>query len=206
MKRLLSLPITLLILGLATAVAGNAARVESNSEGGGISGKIEVRGVRDARNVVVYLEDVSDDSEPPEEKPLIDQENLVFTPHVLPVLIGTTIRFGNSDNVQHNVFSPSRGQKFNLGTFGEGVEREVTFTSPGVVAILCNVHAEMSAYIVVLENPFFVLTGPDGTFTIPDVPSGEYTISTWHEKLRDSSQKITISDGEITNIDIELRR
>lgn len=196
----------MLILGLASAVAGNAARSESSLEAGGITGKIEVRGVRDARNVVVYLEDVSGEFEPLAEKPLIDQVNLVFTPHVLPVLVGTTINFGNSDNVQHNVFSPSRGQKFNLGTFGEGIVREVTFTSPGVVAILCNVHAEMSAYIVVLENPYFVLTGPDGTFTIPDVPPGEYTITTWHEKLRDSSQKITINDGETININFELRR
>ena len=206
MKRLLSLPITLLILAMAIAAAGNAALGEGRSEGGGITGKIEVRGVRDARNVVVYLEDVSGEFELPVEKPLIDQENLVFTPHVLPVLVGTTINFGNSDNVQHNVFSPSKGQKFNLGTFGEGVVREVAFTSTGVVAILCNVHAEMSAYIVVLENPFFVLTGPDGTFTIPDVPPGEYTISTWHEKLRDSSQKITVNAGETTNINFELRR
>ena len=206
MKKRLSLLITMLILGSVSAVAGNAAGGEASLESGGITGKIEVRGVRDARDVVVYLEDVSGEFVPPAEKPLIDQENLVFAPHVLPVMVGTTVNFGNSDNVQHSVFSPSKGQKFNLGTFGEGVVREVTFTSPGVVAILCNVHAEMSAYIVILENPFFVLTEADGTFTIPDVPPGEYTISTWHEKLRDSSQKITVNDGETTNVNLELRR
>jgi len=85
-----------------------------------ITGKIEVKGVRDARDVVVFLENVEGDFKLPEEKVSISQKNLTFNPHVLPVLVGTTVEYPNNDNVMHNVFSPSKAKKFNLGTYGGG--------------------------------------------------------------------------------------
>lgn len=171
-----------------------------------ITGKIEVRGVRDARNVVVFLENVKGDFKPPAEKPIIDQRNLIFIPHVLPVLVGTTVEYPNSDNVMHNVFSPSKTKKFNLGTYGSGIVREMTFDKPGIVTILCNVHTEMSAFIVILENPYFTLTGPDGEFTINNIPSGTYTVKTWHEKLKEQKQEITLNQDESKTINFTLTR
>ncbi|MCH7657849.1 MAG: carboxypeptidase regulatory-like domain-containing protein [Bacteroidetes bacterium] len=171
-----------------------------------ITGKIEVRGVRDARNVVVFLENVKGDFKPPAEKPIIDQRNLIFIPHVLPVLVGTTVEYPNSDNVMHNVFSPSKTKKFNLGTYGSGIVREMTFDKPGIVTILCNVHTEMSAFIVILENPYFTLTGPKGEFTINNIPSGTYTVKTWHEKLKEQKQEITLNQDESKTINFTLTR
>ncbi len=179
---------------------------EAVKKNGSITGTIAVSGVKSAGNIVVYLENVAGIFEPPEKKPVLDQKNLIFDPHVLPVLVGTTVKFPNSDYVRHNIFSPSKAQKFNLGTYSAGVVREVTFDNPGVVILLCNVHTTMSAFIVVLENPYFAQTGPDGKFTINNVPPGTYKIKTWHEKLKEQIQDIKISPGEIVTVNFKLFR
>lgn len=171
-----------------------------------INGKIEAKGVRDARDVIVFLENVEGDFEPPAEKASIVQKNLTFNPHVLPVLVGTTVEYPNNDNVMHNVFSPSKTKKFNLGTYGHGDSRDMTFDKSGIVTILCNVHTEMSAFIIILENPYFALTGPTGEFTINNIPPGTYTIKTWHEKLEEQEQEITLSQDESKTINFTLTR
>jgi plastocyanin len=192
------------IIGL-TAVSADEVE-DSKKPAGTITGTIKARGVRDARDVVVYLENVEGIFEPSEEKPVVDQKNLIFIPHILPVLKGTTVQFSNSDSVQHNVFSPSKCCKFNLGTYGAGIVREVAFDKTGFVALLCNVHAEMSAFIVVLQNPYFELTGPDGIFTIKDVPPGTYTLKTWHQKLKGKKQEVTVIEGDSVAVDFKLSR
>lgn len=200
---------TLRVAGIVACfmlVAGVAGTERMVKHGGTITGKIKARGVRDARDVVVYLENVAGEFHPPEDKPVLDQKNLEFVPHVLPVLVGTTVLFPNSDNVRHNVFSPSKTKKFNLGTYASGVVREVTFDKPGVAVLLCNVHTEMSAYIVVLENPYYALTGPDGCFTIGNIPAGTHTVKTWHAKLKEKKQKGTVTEGATTTVEFELSR
>lgn len=177
-----------------------------STTGSTLTGKIDVRGVKDARDVVVFLENVSGVFKPPAKKPSIDQKNLIFLPHILPVLVGTTVEFPNNDNVMHNVFSPAKVKKFNLGTYGSGTIREVTFDKPGVIPLLCNVHAEMSAYVIVLQNPYFASTGPDGKFSIKNIPPGTYTIKTWHEKLKAQEKKIIISKGKSSTINFALTR
>ncbi|MBI3077330.1 MAG: hypothetical protein HYY85_10185, partial [Deltaproteobacteria bacterium] len=127
--------------------------------------------------------------------------------HVLPVLVGTTVDFPNSDKVRHNVFTPSRlADRFNLGTYPTGVVKRVTFRRPGVIPLLCNVHAEMSAYIVVLETPYFAAIGPGGTFRISDVPGGRYELKTWHEALRPLTRAVEVpADGDVA-VTFELSR
>ncbi len=173
---------------------------------GTITGTITVTGVKDTNDIVVYLENVAGIFEPTEKNPVLDQKNLIFDPHVLPVLVGTTVKFPNSDYVRHNIFSPSKAKKFNLGTYSAGVVREVTFDKPGVVTLLCNVHTMMSAFIVVLENPYFTKTGPGGKFTINNVPPGTYKIKTWHEKLKEQIQDIKVNPGEIVTANFKLFR
>lgn len=173
---------------------------------GTITGIIKAKGVRDARDVVVYLENVEGVFKPPAEKPEIGQKDLIFNPHVLPVLVGTTVKFPNNDNVMHNVFSPSKTKKLNLGTYGSGIVREVTFDKLGKVSLLCNVHAEMSAFVIVLENPYFALTGSDGKFTIKGIPPGIYTINTWHEKLKGKKQEVEVNEGGTVTLNFNLSR
>ncbi len=136
----------------------------------------------------------------------MDQKNLIFIPHILPILVGTTVDFPNSDNVRHNVFSPSKAKKFNLGTYSAGVVRHVTFDTPGFYPLLCNVHAEMSAFVLVFENPYFAVSNKDGEFEIEDVPAGTYTLKTWHQKLKEGKQEITVPEEGDLAVELKLRR
>ncbi len=152
---------------------------------------------RDNSNAAVYIERIPGKTfPPPAQKPKIDQIQMIFVPHVLPILLGTTVEFHNSDTVMHNVFSPSpAGDRFNLGTWPKGVVKTYTFKKAGIVALLCNVHPEMSAYIVVAETPFFDVTDKDGKYSIKDVPAGDYTLVVWHEKLRKNlSQPVKVPE------------
>lgn len=173
---------------------------------GSITGKVKVFRARRSSDVVVYLEGVPGTFKPSANHPRLDQKNLIFVPHVLPVVVGTTLDFGNSDNVKHNVYSSSKTKKFNLGTYGSDIVKQVTFSKAGEVALACNVHAEMSAYIVILPNPYFAKTGNDGSFTIANIPPGQYTLKTWHERKRAYRQKVTVEAGKTAEININLRR
>ncbi|MBI3666942.1 MAG: carboxypeptidase regulatory-like domain-containing protein [Acidobacteria bacterium] len=136
---------------------------------------------------------------------VLDQTNLVFIPHVLPVLTGTTVAFPNNDTVRHNVFSPSPAKRFNLGTYAQKVTKHVAFDKPGVVALLCHVHAEMSAYVVVIETPYFAVTDPAGEYKIADVPPGSYVLKAWHESSKPKEQKVEVKEGNSTRVDFDLR-
>jgi hypothetical protein len=183
-----------------------AVPVFAGENTGSITGKVEVFRARRSADVVVYLADVPGTFDPPANRPRLDQKGLIFIPHVLPVVSGTTVDFANSDNVKHNVFSPSKTKKFNLGSYSKDVVKQVTFDKEGEVVLLCNVHTEMSAFIVILANPYFAKTGSDGSFTITNIPPGEYTLKTWHEKKRPYQQKVTVEAGDTTEINIKLRR
>lgn len=183
--------------------------VASNAYGGTIEGKIEAKRVRRASNIVVYIDKggVSGEFSPPAESAVMDQKDLTFIPHVLPILVGTTVDFLNSDNILHNVFTPDKiADKFNLGTYPQGHRKSHTFNRPGNAVVLCNVHPEMEAYIVVLETPYFGVTDTEGKYSIPDVPAGSYTLKTWHEKLKEGSQSVTVSDEGVVQVDFSLRR
>ncbi len=139
---------------------------------------------------------------PPKANPIVDQKNLVFVPHVLPVQVGTNVSFRNSDTVKHNIFSSRRSPTvFNLGTYGTGVVKEVAFDKPGVVTLLCNVHSEMSAFVVVAETPWFAVTDRQGHFRIDGVPPGTYQLEAWHEVLAAPPQTATVRAGATTAVE-----
>ena len=183
-----------------------AVPVFASENTGSIIGEVKVFRARRSADVVVYLTDVPGTFKPAQNHPTIDQKDVIFMPHVLPIVVGTTVDFANNDNVKHNIYSSSKAKKFNLGTYGGDVLKQETFDTEGEVALACNVHAEMSSYIVVLSNPYFAKTGNDGKFTIGNVPPGQYTLKTWHERKRTYEQKITVEAGKTTEIKIELKR
>ncbi len=175
---------------------------------GTITGKVKCRRVRHSGDTVVYIETVGDNEyDPPTERGIVDQMNLVFIPHVLAVQKGTTVDFPNNDEVRHNVFSPPDCcNQFNLGTYDVGASKPVTFTESCEVPLLCNVHAEMSAFVVVLDNPYFGVTAKDGSFTIGNVPPGTYKLKTWHEKLRSEELEVTVEGGKTTEVNFTLKK
>lgn len=171
---------------------------------GTISGKVAVRGTHDHSNAVVYIASAPGQFAPPQNPPRMNQTGISFQPRVLPVVAGTTVKFLNSDDVLHNVFTPSTaGDRFNLGTWPKGQSKPYTFTKTGMVELLCNVHQEMHAYILVLQNPFFGATDKEGNFRIENVPPGTYTIKVWHERGTAPAQNITVSAGAQT-VNFEL--
>ncbi|GJQ58584.1 MAG: hypothetical protein D8M57_09040 [Candidatus Scalindua sp. AMX11] len=176
--------------------------------GGTITGNVTCKRVKYPEDVVVAIEKVGDNTYPaPEEHGIIDQYNLTFVPHVLAVQKGTKIDFPNSDSVRHNVFSPPDCcQQFNLGTYDVGIVKMVEFNEACEVPLLCNVHAEMSAFVVVLDNPYFSVTGRDGVFTIENVPPGTYKLNAWHEKLKTVSKEVTVEAGKTTKVDFQLKK
>lgn len=162
---------------------------------GSISGKVS--GASSGTSVV-YVDAIPGKTFPaPQKQPVMDQKGLMFQPHVLAVQQGTTVEFLNSDNVQHNVFWPSIGgdkkQGHNLGTWPKGEKKAFKFEHPGVAPLLCNVHPEMSGYIVVSPTPYFAETDASGNYKISDVPDGSYTVTAWHEGMKPKSQTVKVS-------------
>jgi plastocyanin len=160
------------------------------------SGTIEGRVKSPGTNVVlsdaiISVEDINAPFPAPNPA-VMDQRGLRFLPHVLPVVVGTTVEFPNNDPLAHNVFSISRAKRFNLGLYGRGVVRRVKFDRPGIVELLCNVHQEMSAYIVVLKNPYFARAAADGTFRIVAVPPGKHQLRWWHEQFGEHTREVEV--------------
>jgi plastocyanin len=158
---------------------------------------------------VVYVDAIAGKTFPaPTKSYVMDQKALVFTPHILVVQLGATVEFLNSDKVAHNIFWPNiSGNKkltHNMGTWPSGQKRDFKFDTPGIVPLLCNVHPEMSGYIIVSPTPYFAETDADGTFKITDVPAGSYTVSAWHEGMKSQSKPVTVS-GDAT-VDFALSK
>lgn len=106
-----------------------------------------------------------------------------FDPHVLVVTRGTTVAFPNVDSIFHNAFSRTPGSEFDLGLYRRGAARAFTFRSAGLVHLYCNIHAEMAAYVLVLDpEDAFALADASGSFRLPDVPAGAQVVHVWSEK------------------------
>lgn len=174
------------------------------AKGATVTGKVTLRDSQvaavkkgaDASGVVIAFIPVEGTPPPPQKHALMLQKNKLFLPHVLAVQAGTSIDFPNDDPIFHNAFSNYSGQVFDVGLYPPGTKRTVKFSRPGVVRVFCNIHASMSAVIVVLETPYFATTGKDGQWHV-DLPPGDYTMKVFHERateavLQSLSRRVTI--------------
>jgi plastocyanin len=150
-------------------------------------------------DVVVWLEPL--DFMPPRQVTARDytitQQDKRFHPHVLAVPVGTAVRFPNKDPWFHNVFSLYDGKRFDLGLYEAGSSRSVRFERPGVSFVFCNIHPEMSAYVLALDTPYFATSRSDGKVSIPNVEPGRYRLHVWYEfadsaELNRLSREITL--------------
>ncbi len=192
---------TALFFGLTSA---------SLSWAGGIKGKVTAQGMRSAENIAVYVDAIPGKNfDPPSPHVTIDQRKMTFIPHVVVVVKGTTADFLNSDPVGHNVYWPSiSGNKklaHNLGTWPKGERKSFQFNDLGTAALLCNVHPEMSGYVVVVPTPYFAVTNKEGAFEIKDVPPGHYTLKTWSEEGKPTTQAAEVTAGTV-NVDISVKK
>jgi plastocyanin len=198
-QRLGVLGLGLLSIGLSPALS----RADGGT--GSISGEVKATPAKKSAGVVVWLEGVPGSFRPPARPVTIDQKGMTFIPHVVAIQKNGTVMFKNSDAVRHNVFTTD-GEKYNLGTWGQGETKTYTFKETGVYHQLCNIHPEMLGFVVVLDNPFFAVSGADGKFEIKDVPPGSYTVKTWGEKLPATTAKVTVTAGAATPLKLEVGR
>jgi plastocyanin len=113
----------------------------------------------------------------------LDQVKKQFIPHVLAIQAGTTLSFPNSDNIRHQVYSFSDAKRFELKLYSGKSADPILFDHPGVVVLGCNIHDWMSAYLYVVDTPYFALTDKDGHAVI-QAPPGNYTARIWHPRFR----------------------
>ncbi len=154
------------------------------------------------KNVLVYIKDgLAAKAYPvPSQKLLFNQEGCEYKPHVLGIMAGQELDIKNSDNTLHNVHSLSKlNPQFNRAQPMKNMVMTEKFTKPETFKVKCEVHPWMGAYIGVFSHPFFAVTGDDGSFTIRDVPAGEYTVEAWQEKYGEKTAKLKVeASGKAT--------
>ena len=157
------------------------------------------------RDFVVFIEGDAGTNFPPPYTPVLIQvrrdasQNPVFSPHVLPVLIGTTVEWRNDDSVYHKFFSLSDSATFEFPLVKHGdVPPRWKFDRPGRVDVFCSIYANMNGIVLVLENPWFTGTDYRNNYLIPNVPAGDYRLKVWHERLPAQTCEITVpAKGEV---------
>jgi plastocyanin len=185
--------VLLAALGMVTLASTAAART--------ISGQVLGQDGKPIANAVVFVQEPASLRPAAASSPAImDQFNKTFVPGMLPIAVGTQVRFPNRDQIRHHVYSFSRPKRFELPLYKGEDAPPVLFDKPGVVKIGCNIHDWMSAIILVLPNDHFAVTKEDGTFTLPSLDAGAYTITAWHaqsrDKTEDVAQHITIANED----------
>ena len=166
---------------------------------GELTGQV-TSGGRPVRDAVVFIEDLR--TPPVERRALLDQYNRTFVPHVMVVQVGTRVEFPNHDTVFHNVFSYRDGKRFDLGLYPVGSTKVNRFNQPGLVRIFCNIHSNMSAFIWVVDNPFFAKTDKSGHFHLSGVPAGQRAMRVWHE--RQGSRRVSVDVLREGNAPLEV--
>jgi len=136
---------------------------------------------------------------------VIEQRNKTFAPHLMAVPVGSTVAFPNFDSIYHNVFSVSQPSRFDLGMYKGGDMRQMVFDKPGIIRLGCNIHANMSAYLVVVDAPYYVVSEQDGGFSFRSLKPGKYKVQAWSEQSAEplvSELTIKVGDNQ-TSLDLK---
>ncbi len=170
---------------------------------GSIQGVVKSPYTRLAQGAVYIVRVDDQEFSPAEKHAVMDQKNLIFTPHILPIVAGATVDFPHSDTVRHNVYTEKGStQQFNLGTYDVGIVKQITFDKLGSTHLGCNVHTEMSAYILACQNPYFATTDKGtGKFVIANVPPGKWHLRLFHERLKPKTILVEVKPGEQTSVE-----
>ena len=155
---------------------------------------------------VVYIDQPpAKKAEPPKaEVEVVTQKDATFKPHVLPILVGTTVSWPNDDDILHNVFSISAPKEFDLDLYKKPVVKKVTFDKPGRVDVFCSIHKDMHCIILVLENPAYTVTNNRGHYQIPNVPAGTYRLKAWHECMPSVTKEVTVPESGEVKVDFTV--
>jgi plastocyanin len=191
---------------LPAAGAGRAVSARVRAVGMPVTGHIVLpNGAAAAAGAAIWLEAPGLHGAPL-KRAVIDQRNKRFIPHILIVTPGTKIDFPNNDTVFHNVFAYFEAKRFDLGMYPRGATKSQIFPRAGVVSVLCNIHPDMSAFIVIVDSPYYAQADKSGNFRLEGIPPGEYTVRFWHESGVTGTQKCTVSsDARPLSLKLERR-
>src|SRR5688572_1692705 len=159
------------------------------------------------RDFVVYVDQPMTEVMPAElagQTVKTTQKDANFEPHVLPVVVGTSVRWPNEDDIFHNVFSMSDAKEFDLDYYKKEKVPEVRFDRVGRVDVFCAIHPKMHCIILVVPNPFFAVADDKGRFVIKNVPAGTYKVRGWHERMPSQTREIVVPEVGDVKIDFAL--
>lgn len=206
-------PIALAVGAVSGSVSQETAAVGPTTQPNTVvRGRITAESEVPLSEMVVYLE--SPDAQrilPPPGKPVrVSQKDAQFDPKIAVISVGQSIEFPNDENrpIEHNVFSNSTAKRFDLGLYGPGSGKSVSFDKPGPVFLYCSIHRYMDGVIFVSPTPFTSRVDPQGHFEIADVPPGQWIVRTWQRRRRfpEQSATIAIELGKPTECNLELKR
>jgi plastocyanin len=191
--------VSALVCAIAVLVIADAAvPLAASQRDWDLAGRTRVGG-RTAADVVVWL-DAPGALRRPQPRLVIEQRNVEFTPKVLAAQVGSTVELPNTDRIFHNVFSYTNGKPFDLGLYPTGATKRITLDRPAVNRLYCNIHPHMAAYIVAVDTPYFATSNKGGSFTIHDVPSGDYTYHAWRSGGDTLTGTVSVADGTALDI------
>jgi plastocyanin len=154
------------------------------------------------RDFVVYIDQTFPGGTftPPAQPAVIRQKDASFVPHVLPILVGTTVEWPNMDEIYHNVFCMAETKPFDLGLYSsDQPPKHVVFDKPGQADVFCSIHTKMHCIVLVLTNPWFAVVDDKGRFVFRNVPAGTYPLRAWHERVPGQTREITVpAEGEVS--------
>ena len=160
------------------------------------------------KNVFVYVQSgVSGSYSAPSTPVVLDQQGCWYLPHVFGIMVNQPFEITNSDASLHNINAkPTINQPFNIAQPTKGMKTTKKFAKPEIgISFKCNVHPWMKAYGNVVENPFFSVSGEDGSFSINGLPAGTYTVAAWHEKYGTQTQSVTVTAGQPASVDFTFK-
>jgi plastocyanin len=169
--------------------------------GADITGRVVGQKGEGVAQAVVFVRALPPGVEVPpiRQSAVMDQIHQEFVPPLLPIAIGTEVRFPNRDQIHHHVYSFSRTKSFELPLYRGEDASPVLFDKEGVVKVGCNIHDWMSGIILVLPTPYFAVTDETGRFVLRDLPPGSYPLVCWHElsqtKVEETVQQIQVGDN-----------
>jgi plastocyanin len=198
-----------LLAGLAVIVSTAGVTV-SDALAATLSGEISVKSKRPPRNLVVYLTKPGEEAAPGTVQPVqIHQRDRRFSPGKVVVIQGGAVEFVNDEeqDIDHNVYSLSKGNKFDIGLAPRGVGEQVVFNKTGIVKYYCSVHKNMEGTVFVVPGPYFAVLEKPGEFTIEDVPDGDWVVnvSLAHRRYKASPVRVTVA-GDTDDVVVLLKK
>jgi plastocyanin len=189
------------------SVATLAAGAVDPAAAGTVRGRVEMlekkgRKAQDLSEVVVWIEGPQVTPEP--LRATMNMKNKQFEPRLVVVPVGGSVSFPNLDPILHNAFSVSGKNRFDLELYKKPRSRAQTFRHPGIVRVYCNIHPQMSAFVVVRDNPFWAQASRDGRFSIANVPTGTWVVKAWHARARAVTQKVTVPEEGAVDVGLTL--